>query len=114
MNQHITLRKATGTWVVRADGAVIGETDEAVLLEERGLQPVVYFPRDAVAMAFLAKTDKTTHCPHKGDASYYSIKAESTTIEYAAWSYEDPKEGMEGIKDLLAFHETGQVVVERI
>jgi len=87
----ITIRKATGTWSVRAGGAVIGESRDALELTEGENTPVIYFPRADIAMAFLDEGDRTSHCPHKGDARYYSIVTKSKTLENAAWSYEDPK-----------------------
>jgi uncharacterized protein (DUF427 family) len=113
MADHIKTRKADGTWVIRAGGAVIGETRDAVELTEGDMAPVIYFPRADVAMAFLEPSDTRTHCPHKGDASYYAIHSKSAVIDDAAWSYEDPKPGMEAIKGHLAFY-TDKVTVERL
>ncbi len=114
MADHIKIRKAGGTWVVRAGGAVLGETHDALELVEGGYPPVIYFPRGDIAMAFLEKTDKTTTCPHKGEASYYSIVTKSTTLKDAAWSYESPKEAVAEIRDHLAFYESETVAVEQI
>ena len=111
---NITIRKAEGNWVVRAGGAVLGETSDALELSEGDLAPVIYFPRGDVAMAFLDKSDHSTHCPHKGDATYYSIVTKSTTLENAAWSYEDPMEEVARIKDHLAFSLSDTLAVERI
>ncbi len=104
MAEHITIRKAAGTWVVRAGGAVLGESTNALELTEGDYPPVIYFPREDVAMAFLDKTDHATTCPWKGEASHYSIITKSTTLRNAVWSYEDPKAGMERIKGHLAFY----------
>ena len=114
MSKHITIRKADGTWSVRAGGAVLGESSDALELIEGDLPPVIYFPRGDIAMAFLDATDKTTHCPHKGDANYFSVVTKSTTLENVAWSYENPKEDVARIKDHLAFYSADQVTVEQI
>ncbi len=114
MADHIKTRRAGGTWVVRAGGAVLGESNDALELVEGSAPPVIYFPRGDIAMAFLEKTDKTTTCPHKGEASYYSIVTKSTTLENAAWSYEDPREGLREIEDHLAFHPSDTVAVEQV
>ncbi len=114
MTQHITIRKADGHWSVRAGGAVIGESSNALELVEGGYPPVIYFPREDIAMAFLDATDKSTHCPHKGDASYFSVVTKSTTLENVAWSYETPKEEVARIKDHLAFYTDGDVTVEQL
>lgn len=104
MSDHIKIRPAGGTWVVRAGGAVIGESNNALELIEGSYPPVIYFPRDDIAMAFLEPTETKTTCPYKGNASYYSIIAKSGAIRDAAWSYEDPKADVAEIKDHLAFY----------
>lgn len=114
MAYHIKIRKATGTWVVRAGGAVLGESSEALELTEGSYPSVIYFPRSDIAMAFLEKTDKTSTCPHKGAATYYSIVTKSTVLKDAVWSYEDPKEGVAAIKDHLAFYVGDKVAVEQL
>ncbi len=114
MADHITVRKSAGTWSVRAGGAVLGESSDALELVEGDYPPVIYFPRGDIAMAFLDQTDKSTHCPHKGDATYFSVVTKSTTLKDVAWSYEAPKEGVARIKDHLAFYTTGDVTVEEI
>ncbi len=110
----IQIRKAEGTWVVRSGGAVLGETNRALELSEDGHAPVIYFPREDIAMAFLDPSSKTSHCPHKGDASYFSIVNKSSVTEDAAWSYEDPIEAVAEIKGYLAFYATDTVKVEQL
>lgn len=114
MADHIRIRKAPGTWTVRAGGAVLGESANALELSEGDYPQVIYFPRTDIAMAFLDQTDKTTHCPHKGDATYFSVVTKSGTLENAVWSYETPKDGVARIKDHLAFHTGDLVTVEQI
>ncbi len=114
MADHIRIRKAGGTWTVRSGGAVLGETANALELSEGDYPPVIYFPRGDIAMAMLDRSDKTTHCPHKGDASYFDIVNKSSVTTDAAWSYESPLEAVAEIKDHLAFYTTDSVKVERI
>lgn len=114
MAQHISIRKADGTWSVRAGGAVLGESANALELLEGDYPPVIYFPRSDIAMAFLDSSSKSTHCPHKGDASYYSVVTKSTTLTDVAWSYETPKADVARIKDHLAFYTDGDVTVEQL
>lgn len=114
MADHITIKKAPGTWAVRAGGAVIGETNAALELHEGGYAPVIYFPRADVAMAFLDATGKTSHCPHKGDASYFSLVTKSRRLENAVWSYEAPHDSVAAIKDHLAFYAMEEIAVEQI
>jgi uncharacterized protein (DUF427 family) len=113
MADHITIRKAPGTWVVRAADAVLGESMNALELTEGSYPPVIYFPRGDIAMAFLDKSDTVTTCPYKGEASYYSIITGSGAIRDAAWSYETPKAGVAEIAGHLAFY-PDKATVERV
>lgn len=113
MADHIKIRPATGTWVVRAGGAVLGESTDALELVEGDYPPVIYFPRKDLAMAFVEPTTRTSTCPYKGEASYFTIVAKSGPIEDAAWSYENPKPAVAQIKDHLAFYTT-KVAVEQV
>ena len=110
----ITIRKAGGTWTVRAGGAILAESRNALELTEGDYPPVIYFPREDIAMAFLDESAQTSHCPFKGDAQYYSIETKSQTIENAAWSYEAPKPEVAQIAGHIAFYKTEKVAVERI
>ena len=114
MSDHIKIRPADGTWTVRAGGAVLGESSNALELTEGEYPMVIYFPREDIAMEFLDTSDTRTTCPHKGEASYFSIVTKSTVLKDAAWSYENPKEGVAAIKDHLAFYASDTVAVEQI
>lgn len=111
---NITIAPATGNWVVRAGGAVLGESSRALELVEGDFPPVIYFPREDIGMAFLDRTDHSTTCPLKGEASYYSIMSKSRTYENAVWTYENPKDEVAKIKDHLAFHVQDGVAVEQV
>jgi uncharacterized protein (DUF427 family) len=114
MSRNITIRPAEGTWVVRAGGAVLGESNGALELTEGERPFVIYFPKSDIAMALLDSTDHKTTCPHKGEASYYSIMSKSRTYRNAAWSYEDPREDVAAIKGHLAFYVQDGVTVEQV
>ena len=113
MADHIKICKADGIWVIRAGGAVLGETSNALELTGGSYPPAIYFPRGDIAMAFLDASETSTNCPHKGKASYYSIQTKSGTIEDAAWSYEGPTEDANKITGHLAFY-PDKATVEQI
>ena len=113
MTDHIRIRKAGGTWSIRAGGAVLGESRAALELTEGDRQPVIYFPRDDLAMVMMDRSPQQSTCPWKGQATYYSIVTESGTIPDAAWSYETPKDGVEAIAGHLAFY-PDKVTVEQL
>ena len=111
MSEHIEIHKTNTKWVVRAGGAILGESSNALELIEEGYAPVIYFPRSDIAMAFLDASQNTSHCPRKGDANYFSIQTKSTVLENVAWSYETPHQNVAQIKGYLAF-EPALVTVE--
>jgi len=93
---------------VSFEGEVIADTREALELHEstgqgkKTVAPVVYYiPRKDVKMGRLERSSHTTHCPFKGDASYYSLVEGP---ENAVWSYESPYDEMLAIKERLAFY----------
>ncbi len=110
----ITITEATGIWTVRAEGAIIGESSNALELREEGHAPVIYFPRADIAMKFFDPVAHSSVCPAKGTASYYSIITKSRTIENAAWSYEDPIAEVSQIKGHLAFHVSDSLAVDQV
>ena len=61
-------------WVrVKFNGETIADSKRVLLLRESGHMPVYYFPQEDVRMDLLIPTDRQSHCPYKGDASYWSV-----------------------------------------
>jgi len=85
---RITTRPFTGHVQVQRDGRVLAASDRAVALEETGLPTRFYLPREDVRMDLLAPTETTSHCPFKGDATYFSAAG----VKDAFWVYESPSE----------------------
>jgi uncharacterized protein (DUF427 family) len=90
--------------VVTVSGKVIADTRDALILREASYPAVQYIPRRDVDMAALTRSEHTTYCPYKGDASYYSIPAGGDRSLNAVWTYENPFEAMVQIKDHVAFY----------
>lgn len=82
----------------RWNGVVIAESDDTVVVEGNH-----YFPRDAVWSKYLMHSDKSSHCPWKGDASYFSLVVDGETNEDAAWHYPETKEAAAEITGRIAF-----------
>ena len=100
--EHRIVTKPAGSRMqVTLKGEVIADTHDALRMEEGSYSPVYYFPRKDVKMDRLVRSDHSTHCPFKGDASYFSIK---DGPENAVWSYEQPYDEMTAIRELLAFY----------
>src|SRR5438105_2635971 len=71
-------------------GETVVDSRHAMLLHEHGKLPVYYYPEDEVRMDLLEPTDHTSHCPWKGDASYWTVRVGDRVAENAAWGYPDP------------------------
>ena len=80
------------------NGSVIADSSETIVVEGNH-----YFPPDAVNSEYLKPSDNTTHCPWKGDASYYHVVVEGQRNENAAWYYPAPKDAASKIKGYIAF-----------
>ena len=65
---------------------------------------VIYFPRADIATAFLEKTGTASHCPFKGDASYWSLSVGEVLSENSVWSYEEPFAEVDTLRDYLSFY----------
>ena len=85
-------------------GHVVADSARALRLAEASIKPVLYIPREDADMTVLERTARSSHCPYKGDASYYSIRVGGRTAENAVWSYEQPYPAMAGIAGHLAFY----------
>jgi uncharacterized protein (DUF427 family) len=90
--------------VVSIAGRVVADTCEALTLGEPHYPAVHYIPRKDVDMTLLARTDRKTYCPYKGDAAYFSIPLGGERSIDAVWSYEAPFSAVAAIKDHLAFY----------
>lgn len=89
---------------VRFAGETIADSTRVLLMREGGHTPVYYFPMVDVRVDLMTPTDNRTHCPYKGDASYWTIRVGDRIAENAMWSYRDPYVEVEGIRDYVAFY----------
>src|SRR5436305_127995 len=85
-------------------GETIADSRRAMMLHESGHQPIYYFPPEDVRAEYLESSDRHTHCPKKGDASYYTIRVGDRVLDAGAWYYPDPLPDAPPIKDLVAFY----------
>jgi uncharacterized protein (DUF427 family) len=88
----------------RFGGETIVDSRHAKLLHEQGHIPIYYFPRDEVRMELLEPTDRTTRCPFKGEASYWSVRAGGAVAENAAWAYPEPIDDAPPLAGYVAFY----------
>lgn len=85
----------------------IARSDDTVIVENNH-----YFPKSDVTLDFFKETDHHTECPWKGTASYYDITVKGKTNANAAWTYKEPKEKAEMIRDRIAFWKGVEVTEE--
>ena len=104
LDHPITIEANPSRVVVEVGGKIIADTSDALTLREASYPAVQYIPRRDVDMAALVRSEHTTYCPYKGDASYYSIPGGGDRSLNAVWTYETPFEAMAQIKDYIAFY----------
>jgi uncharacterized protein (DUF427 family) len=90
--------------IVKFAGQQVASSTRALSLQEANYPAVQYIPRADVDMSQLQRTTHQTHCPYKGDASYYSLISGEKHAENAIWTYETPFPAVTQIKDHLAFY----------
>lgn len=72
------------------DGRVVLDSLRARILHETGHQIVPYVPLEDLDAELLERSEKRTHCPFKGDATYWSLRVGDRLVEDAVWAYEEP------------------------
>lgn len=100
----ITIAPHPGRVVVRFAGKVVADTTAALDLREASYPAVLYLPRGDADLAAFGRTTRSTHCPYKGDASYFNLSADGGDAENAVWSYEQPYPAVASIAGHLAFY----------
>ena len=100
----ITIEAAKNRWRARFAGHVIADSNDALILREADYPPRVYFPRQDVAMEYMTRTARSSYCPYKGDAAYYTLLMDGQFAENAVWTYELPYPAMEPIAERLSFY----------
>ena len=85
-------------------GQAVADSSRTLYLFETDHLPVYYFPRADVRFDLLEASDHRTHCPYKGDASYYSVVVGDRRVENAVWAYPDPLAAIPQIANYVAFY----------
>jgi len=90
---------------VEVDGVTIAESTSPWLLFETGLPVRYYLPKTHVRMDLLAATDRASHCPYKGQAEWWSVRAGGRVHDDLAWSYRTPLPESQRVAGLIAFYD---------
>lgn len=87
---------------VEVAGEIAAESDDVIRVVESKHPDRLYFPRDDVS-ATLERSDTTTECPFKGEASYFDVVVGDQRLPDAAWSYEHPYDEHVALASRIAF-----------
>jgi uncharacterized protein (DUF427 family) len=107
---RVDVRRSSRHAVARAGDEILAETDTPVLVFETNLPVRVYFRPEDVRAELLTPSERTTICPYKGSATYWSVTANGETIPDALWTYADPLEDARPLAGLQSFLADGIVV----
>lgn len=110
----ITIEKSQNRVKVTFNGTVIADTRRALVLREGTLPLVHYIPLKDVTMSYLRSTDHSTHCPFKGDASYFTVSEQGRVAENAVWAYEASYLAVAAIKNHVAFSREKMDAIEEL
>jgi len=92
---------------LRYNDEIIAYTERALILKEVGksvYNPVFYIPKENLKIELKIDSSRESHCPIKGDATYWNLKENLAASSYFAWSYEEPLPRAKKIKGYIAFN----------
>ena len=90
---------------VEVDGVTLADSTHAHVLFETGLPPRWYLPKVDVRMDLLARNaDRSSHCPYKGQAQYWSARIGDQLVDDIAWSYRTPLPESQKVAGMVAFY----------
>ena len=110
----ITIARNPNRIRVLLGGVIVAETTRALTLREASLPVVQYIPREDVALDLLDRSSRTTHCPYKGDASYWDATAGGHRVRDVVWGYEKPFDAVKQIAGHLAFYPNKVDAIEEL
>jgi uncharacterized protein (DUF427 family) len=89
---------------VEVDGVTVAESTKPTLLFETHLPTRYYLPKTDVRIDLLTPSTKSSHCPYKGEAEYWSLETAGGVHENLAWSYRTPLPESQKIAGLVSFY----------
>lgn len=102
----ITIAPYPKAVTIKLGEVVIASTEKALALREASYPPVLYIPFDDIYFEHLPASETSTHCPYKGDASYWSVTGQGKGEADVMWAYRHPYDEVQAIKDHGAFYPT--------
>ncbi len=89
---------------VEFNGVWVADSTRAMTVRETRSAPAYYFPPEDVRMDLLERTSHQTHCPFKGNATYWTLSVDDEVRENAVWCYEDPYPEGAPLRGMLSFY----------
>merc|ERR1711990_880965 len=86
------------------NGVAIADSVAGYRMLEANLPPAYYVPPSDVLMDYFTRAELSTHCPYKGDASYYSVSVDGKSVDNVAWTYTTPLDAVAVIAGYLSFY----------
>ncbi|MFO0585427.1 MAG: DUF427 domain-containing protein [Anaeromyxobacter sp.] len=90
---------------VSVGGTQVADSSRAVVLHETDLVPRWYLPLTDTRMDLLEPSETVTHCPYKGRATYFSVRAGGALHEDLVWTYRAPFQDAWKVGGLVAFYD---------
>jgi uncharacterized protein (DUF427 family) len=100
----ITITPTSARVVVGVNGVIVADTTSALTLQESTYPAALYIPLADIDPALLKRTETSTYCPFKGDASYYTLTLPDGDLTDVIWTYEQPYEAVAAIAGHAAFY----------
>lgn len=100
----VTLTPAGRRILVILGGETVADTTGALLCEESDHAPVYYLPMEDTRADAFTPTARSTYCPYKGTASYWTVRGGGLVAENAAWSYDLPYDECAALAKHVAFY----------
>ncbi|MEE2731999.1 MAG: DUF427 domain-containing protein [Pseudomonadota bacterium] len=98
---------------VTRNGVTLAQSKGCLLVHESDHDARLYFPEADVFWEHFTSSDHQTHCPFKGDASYWSLAVADDTVDNVTWTYREPLPQVSGLSGYVSF-DTEQLQVELI
>lgn len=89
---------------VVVDGVTVAESSSPRILFETGLPPRYYLPLTDVRMDLAEPSDSRSHCPYKGEATYWSLVLDGTRHDDVLWTYRSPFPESQKVAGLGCFY----------
>jgi uncharacterized protein (DUF427 family) len=89
---------------VELDGITVAESGQPRILFETGLPPRYYLPLTDIRIDLLRPSAKSSHCPYKGAAGYWSVDTGHQLHPDLVWIYRYPLPESQRIAGLACFY----------